>query len=277
MKARKGKISILFVPEDEGESKSYRMSRGTLKFLKWIAALFILTLIAAGVSYYFLWQKALNYDRMAAENLRLLDENRRVYELADELESLQAMDRQIRRALGAALEIDTTVGEAVFDVSDHDLAGGGRFFEEYELVFQSPVDGLVSRGYTEKLFPLKSHAGVDLAVPEGTLISAAADGWTVFDGWHQRYGNYLIIQHPGDYLTFYGHLSSVLAVRGELVKAGEPVAVSGNSGRSSAPHLHFEITYRGKKIDPGAFIPEFRESGLPSENLNTTGGSETNG
>ena len=253
------------------------MSRGTLKFLKWIAALFILAVVAGGVSYYFLWQKAVSYDRVVAENLRLLDENRRIFQLAEDLERLTAMDRQIRRAMGAALEIDSSMEDAVIDLSESDLAGNGRFFEEFELVFQSPVEGLVSRGYTEKLFPLKSHAGVDLAVPEGTLISAAADGWAVFDGWHQRYGNFLILQHPGDYMTFYGHLSAVLADKGELVKAGEPVAVSGNSGRSSAPHLHFEISYRGKKLDPGAFIPELRESGFPSENQNSTGGKESNG
>jgi len=169
LKTRKGKISILFVPEDEGESKSYRMSRGTLKFLKWIAALFILVVIAGGVSYYFLWQKALSYDRVVTENLRLLDENRRIFRLAEELERLKAMDRQIRRAMGAALEIDSTLEEAVIDVSGHDLAGSGRFFKEYELVFQSPVEGMVSRGYTEKLFPLKSHTGVDLAVTINSL------------------------------------------------------------------------------------------------------------
>jgi murein DD-endopeptidase MepM/ murein hydrolase activator NlpD len=139
-----------------------------------------------------------------------------------------------------------------------------REAKKIEITFQLPVEGTISQDFNEGIFPHRCHNGVDIAVPEGTLINATSDGWIVFNGWHQRYGNLLIIQHPNDYLSFYGHNQSILVEVGEKVRMGQPVAVSGNSGQSSAPHLHFEIRCRGKTIDPATLIPALKE-----ENLNT--------
>ena len=222
-----------------------------------MASLFVIILILAAVSYFFLLQKAVTFDRVVADNLRLLEENRRIHTLAEELERLKSWDRQIRKALGASLEIDGLTDTAVFDIPREVFRNDG-FFDYYNIDFRVPVEGLVSRGYQEQPFPWKSHTGIDLAVPTGTLINAASDGWAVFEGWHPRYGNFLLLQHPGDYLTFYGHLSSSLVQVGEKVAAGEPVAVSGNSGRSSAPHLHFEIRHRGGFLDPALLIPDLQ-------------------
>jgi len=191
---------------------------------------------------------------MAAENRRLIDENRRIYQLSQDLEQLKSMDRRIRHALGAPVEAGGKADTVIYEVLERGSERTESIFSQYEIVFISPLEGLVTRGYQEDIFPRQSHRGIDLAVPEGTIVNAAADGWVLFSGWHPRYGKFLILQHWGDYSTFYGHLSAVLVEVGEAVKLGSPAAVSGNSGRSTAPHLHFEIRHRGVSLDPQNFI-----------------------
>ena len=72
------------------------------------------------------------------------------------------------------------------------------------------------------------------------------------------YGQFVLIQHPGGYQTMYGHLSRVLVQRNDMVRAGQVVALSGNSGRSTAPHLHFEIRLQGRSLDPTTLVREGR-------------------
>ena len=216
------------------------------------------------VSYFSLFKKAARYDQVLNENLKLLDENRRIVRLAEELEKLQTMDLQIRRSMGIALGLDSVFDTTEVELSNSDFAFHNEIFAGCRVKFESPVEGLVSRGFSEGLFPQMSHSGVDLALPEGTLVNAAGDGWVVFFDWHHRFGNLLIIQHPGDYLTLYGHNRTILVELGETVSAGQPVAISGNSGKSSAPHLHFEIRHRGKPINPALLMPELNNQTLVS-------------
>lgn len=264
MKPHWGKISILFVPEEEGETRSIKLSRGLIRFLMWFSILLGFLVICGVVSYFFLAKKASRYDQVLSENLRLLDENRRIIQLAKELENLKSMDLQIRRSMGIALGLDSVYDATKFELSDYDFAPQMGTFAGCQIKFESPVEGLISRGFSEGLFPQMSHSGVDLALPVGTLINAAGDGWVVFFGWHHRFGNLLIIQHPGDYLTLYGHNRAILVELGETVSTGQPAAISGNSGQSSAPHLHFEIRHRGKPINPALLIAELDNETLVS-------------
>lgn len=265
MKSDREKISILFVPEGEGESRSIRLSRGFIKLLIFGVILFSIALIAGIVSYFFISVKASQYDRMVEENLRLIEENRRIVELSEDLGRLQAFNRQIRRAMGVALDLDTLfVDTTDFSLPQNDMWSNGVFSGLGNPRFQLPLEGSVSRGFTHDLYPKQPHLGVDFSVPEGTLVNAAADGWVVFTGWHFRYGNLLIIQHTGDFITYYGHNRSILVGIGEKVGCGQPVAISGNSGRSTAPHLHFEIRRRGRALNPEIFINELSEEPVNS-------------
>ena len=99
----------------------------------------------------------------------------------------------------------------------------------------------------------RNHNGVDLSVPVGTPIYAAADGRVVIrknnpDG----YGYYLSIQHDRNYYTVYGHLSQWLVQNGDTVRAGQQIAKSGNAGRSTGPHLHFEVLKNAPLVRSGA-------------------------
>lgn len=98
---------------------------------------------------------------------------------------------------------------------------------------------------------LQSHQGVDYAVAEGTRIFATADG-TVKEvkGKNSTSGVTVVIDHRNGYTTSYSHLQSVKVKRGQRVQRGDIIALSGNSGLSLAPHLHYEVRYNGMRVDP---------------------------
>jgi murein DD-endopeptidase MepM/ murein hydrolase activator NlpD len=87
----------------------------------------------------------------------------------------------------------------------------------------------------------KFHNGVDIATPIGTWVGAAAAGTVVEAGWSNGFGNYIKIKHNNGYSTLYGHLSQICVHSGQKVKAGSLIAKSGNTGRTTGPHLHFSI------------------------------------
>ena len=122
-----------------------------------------------------------------------------------------------------------------------------------------PLDaaGFVTRGQTADSTD-EAHPGVDVAVPIGTLVRATAGGTVLQTGSEREYGFYVLIQHPSGYQSMYGHLSRVVAVQGSRALAGEVIGRSGNTGRSSAPHLHFEIRRNGVSIDPLTLVRENR-------------------
>ena len=111
--------------------------------------------------------------------------------------------------------------------------------------------GMVSGSPSEEL-----HPGIDLAVPEGSDVRAAGGGTVEAAGNDSSYGLFVLLRHPAGYETMYGHLSRVLVSRGDDVKAGQVIALSGNTGRSTAPHLHFEIRHNGRSIDPSTMVRE---------------------
>ena len=101
------------------------------------------------------------------------------------------------------------------------------------------------------LYPI-FHSGVDFATPTGTPVPAAADGKIVYIGTRGGYGKYVQLKHSSGYSTAYAHLNGYnknLKV-GSMVKQGDVIAYSGNTGRSTGPHLHFEVIKNGKKVDP---------------------------
>lgn len=137
--------------------------------------------------------------------------------------------------------------------------------------FQRPVDGgqVTSRfGHRDIGAGREMHNGLDIAVPEGTPVKAAAAGKVVKTGNEPGgAGNYVVVDHGGGYQTKYFHLSKIDVKEGQTVEAGEEIAKSGNTGRSTGPHLHFEIIKDGKAVDPEPYL-----DGKPAElNLDEAG------
>lgn len=102
------------------------------------------------------------------------------------------------------------------------------------------------------------HAGVDIAASLGSPVRAAADGVVSFAGERANYGLLVEINHGAGLITRYGHISSLIAKMGDKVTRGDTVALMGSSGRSTGPHLHFEVVKDGQSVNPVAYLKQVR-------------------
>lgn len=98
------------------------------------------------------------------------------------------------------------------------------------------------------------HEGVDYMVPTGTTIHASAGGMVVYSDAHPQYGNMIEIDHGNQVITRYAHASKLLVKVGQMVRRGQEIALSGSTGRSTGPHLHFEVRYKGMAQNPVRFL-----------------------
>ncbi len=120
-----------------------------------------------------------------------------------------------------------------------------------QMYFSAPVSGELSA----RFLPDKKHFGVDILAPRNTAIKAVADGYVFFADWTLETGNTLGIQHANNVISFYKHNAVLLKSAGDYVRAGEAVAIIGNTGTlSDGPHLHFELWFRGAPVDPIQYI-----------------------
>jgi len=133
--------------------------------------------------------------------------------------------------------------------------------EKYALrdLFRSPLAGRLSSTFGTRRHPVtgkvSKHGGIDIAVKTGTLVGAAADGIvTVASTNVGHYGTAVFIDHQNGYITHYGHLSKILVRVGQKVRAGQIIARSGSTGRSTGPHLHFTVKKNGVSLDPLKFL-----------------------
>ena len=124
-----------------------------------------------------------------------------------------------------------------------------------------PALGKITSGFGWRIHPIYKvrhfHNGIDIDIPEGTIVHAAAPGKVYFVGTEEGYGNVVILQHSDGYYTLYGHLSKPLVYTGQFVEAGQAIAESGNTGVSSGPHLHFEIRNGEFPVDPARYLPAY--------------------
>jgi murein DD-endopeptidase MepM/ murein hydrolase activator NlpD len=122
-----------------------------------------------------------------------------------------------------------------------------------------PVRGPVNSEFGRRSSPwaddaLEAHSGIDIGAPRGTPVLAPAAGTVVYAGGHAEYGVTLIIDHGNDIKTLYGHLTKVDVAAEQKVERGQMVAHTGNTGRSSGPHLHYEIQVKGQAVNPRSYL-----------------------
>ena len=121
-------------------------------------------------------------------------------------------------------------------------------------MFRSPLSGTYTSLFGTRIHPVTGvkhgHKAVDIRAKIGTWVGAAADGVVVFAGWEENLGYCVKIKHKDDYTTIYGHLSKIYVKPYQKVPAGKLIAKTGNSGRTTGPHLHFAILKNGTAINP---------------------------
>jgi len=147
-----------------------------------------------------------------------------------------------------------------------------RLFEQKVKKMMVPTQAPVQTGNLGSTFgwridPISGksalHTGLDFASEPGTAIFAAAGGVVVAQEFHPQYGNMVEIDHGNDLITLYGHASRVFVKKGDLVKRGQKVAEVGTTGRSTGPHLHFEVLVQGVPQDPQKFLNAGRNATAP--------------
>lgn len=118
----------------------------------------------------------------------------------------------------------------------------------------------LTSGYGMRVHPVlgrrKAHHGIDLAAPTGTPVYATADGIVTKAKWFSSYGLYISIDHSADLETRYAHLSKLAVEAGEQVKKGDLIGYVGSTGRSTGPHLHYEVRIDGVAVDPMPYMVE---------------------
>ncbi|HSE05686.1 MAG TPA: M23 family metallopeptidase [Methylomirabilota bacterium] len=149
--------------------------------------------------------------------------------------------------------------------SGQSLRALGRFTERTRsmlaaMPFRWPVRGPLNSRFGQRPSPwtseLEFHRGLDISAGRGTPVHAPAEGLVFFAGHGGEYGNIVILDHGHDLRSLYGHLQEARVKHGERVKRGQLIALTGNTGRTSGPHLHYEIHVRGQAVDPRQFLWE---------------------
>ncbi|MGH9901155.1 MAG: peptidoglycan DD-metalloendopeptidase family protein, partial [Pyrinomonadaceae bacterium] len=164
-----------------------------------------------------------------------------------------ALATRPRRVFPTPPDADVTSLPAARAFEAPGVAGGShRPFEPVE--FQMPVRGRVSSNFGTRRDPFhgrrRSHTGVDIVAPLGTPVGAAAHGTVVFAGRDGGYGNTVVLEHADGRRTRYAHAERLYVSAGEHVAAGQVIAAVGSTGRSTGPHLHFEVIERGRHANP---------------------------
>ncbi|PYV31769.1 MAG: M23 family peptidase [Acidobacteria bacterium] len=121
-----------------------------------------------------------------------------------------------------------------------------------------PVHGAVSAGFGERIDPLNGegafHSGMDIAAPTGTEVMASADGMVLSAGPEAGYGNAILLDHGNGMTTKYGHLSEIDIVVGQEVKRGQIIGAVGSTGRTTGPHLHYEVHIHDAPVNPATYL-----------------------
>ena len=263
-------VSLIVQRDGALQSSSYRLPLWVLRAAL-IAAVALTVAAMLGVAFYApIVRQAARVPALTREIERLRADNRRIRDLANALDSVEANYEQLRHMIGAdivpdrlALGSSLPVAPAIYAAVPREGAGGPAAFESTpSLPRHWPLDerGYVTRGQVagRGSGEEEAHPGIDIAVPSGSVVRAAGGGTVLQTGVQSEYGNFVLLEHPEGYRSMYGHLSRILVVEGARVRAGEVIALSGNTGRSSAPHLHFEIRLNGVAVDPGTMVKEER-------------------
>jgi murein DD-endopeptidase MepM/ murein hydrolase activator NlpD len=172
-----------------------------------------------------------------------------------------AMSRDERRMLAMQRTLDRLSSDVEAERSvQKELA---RFLTERKSVLAStpsiwPVRGWVTSGFGRRTSPFTGrkqfHAGMDISTRSGTPIIAPADGVVTFAGHEGGYGRMVVLNHGQGLVTRYGHLKAYKVKKGDKVKRGDTVGLVGSSGRSSGPHLHYEVLMSGLPTNPRYYI-----------------------
>jgi murein DD-endopeptidase MepM/ murein hydrolase activator NlpD len=240
------KLTLIVVPHGDLETRTFEISYRKLKVLGWFA----LGLLIVGVFMVAFWWtiavQATKVQALEQELKRFERERAKVDSLAKLLADVEGQYARVRQLVGADAPVDglaPTLPELPKDARAATNPITPPILDGWPL-------GTV-RGEETKV---AGNTGLDIAVPQATYIRAAGPGTVTVASEDSILGKFIKIDHGAGHESLYAHASRLLVTRGDRVKRQQVIALSGSSGNSSAPHLHFEIRVNGVAVDPKRFV-----------------------
>jgi len=260
-------IDIMVVPHNKAKTWTFRVSYRLVYTFVTLTSLFLLAVIAVIINYGHILVAAERGALLGRENARLRFQVAQVDSLKLELLNLRAMSIQIKGMLGVNLSVDDSLLVASLSPDVKSPTIGAEDVGEYagareqEVMLEAlpsmwPVRGYVTRGFhtTGGEKNPTYHPGMDIAAERNTPVRASADGVVETSRYDETYGWLVEINHGYGIHTLYGHNTRNLVKVGDRVTRGITIAFVGSTGKSTAPHLHFEVQKNGVPVDPREYL-----------------------
>jgi murein DD-endopeptidase MepM/ murein hydrolase activator NlpD len=292
--------TLIVVPHARARFRKFQVSVRLTRWV--LAALGVMAVVLVGILAHYTWiaVEVAEIRRLRVENLALATKAKAYEENAGQLQAkvLQLQNMVTKLGVMAGVEQslpDASIGgvggltrsettppsvDIAFTLQSLDQAVGTlsekstkleAYFTEQRAQLAStpsiwPIRGYLSASFGNRIDPFTGlrdfHPGIDISVPRGTKVHAPADGVIVFCGSKNGYGNIVVIDHGYGTVTRYGHLDGFNVRPGQRVKRGDVIGFSGNTGRSTAPHLHYEVWVNDQMRNPIEYIlDEYRSFG----------------
>lgn len=254
----KRRWTLIIMREGQVNSRTLAMSRGKVLAFGGLAVVALATAFFAAGKWVGDLASRGHVEALEAEVLDLQEENAAMAVVAERVEQLEAEYSQLRGVMGG--ELGASRRDILLPPLSEEDATARRVTEELEAArFVWPV---VEQGFVTRTFgdttsvPGDEHVGVDIAVPAGSYVRTTRGGTVEEAGDDVAYGLFVKVTHDDGISSLYAHNSWLFVSAGDSVEIGEVIALSGNSGRSTAPHLHVEIEREGTLVDPLDYLAE---------------------
>ena len=275
--------TIIFVPHARARFRKLTISTRFLGLAAAAAATLLVASLAFGWAYFASERKDRQFRLAMAENSRLRSSSAALHQrldgIAKQLSEFEARTRRLAIVAGLSESVRAGVGGP--DVGSGERAGlvdqsallstrlnllEAQFSRRSAVIASTPtvwpVHGVVNSGFGVRADPFTGrpayHEGVDISTARSEPVLATADGTVQRSGWAGEYGRAIEIAHGDRYQTLYGHLEETLVAEGQHVHRGDRVGLVGSTGRSTAPHLHYEVHVDGRPVNPLEYILETR-------------------
>ncbi|MBP7866369.1 MAG: M23 family metallopeptidase [Acidobacteria bacterium] len=285
-------FTIIIVPRDSRRMRQFRVSPRILYLFASVALAFVVVGLFATFRYFTAISRLDGYERTVETLGKLREENVRFRAetegLTEKLAYMETMTRTISHLAGIDMGNPVSTSGGMGGIGGRALQGLGlngperlpdlrRRMKELEsslvrmknetlerslflssIPSEWPVRGYISSWFGGRPDPFSGapdfHAGLDIAAPSGARVVAAADGTVLFAGAQSGYGYTVILWHRYGITSRYAHLSAIEARTGQSLKKGDSVGYVGSTGRSTGPHLHYEVHLNGKPVNPILFL-----------------------
>jgi murein DD-endopeptidase MepM/ murein hydrolase activator NlpD len=249
-------LTVIVLPHGELESRTFVMSYGKLKVLIVLCAALLLAFATSLAVLFPVMAQAARVPRLEAELRDLESQRAQVVELARELQEVEERYERVRQLLGADAPAGGATEPLLPPLRREGTGRDGQSNEDAAPtslidLWPLPTAGFITRALSDGR---SRHPGLDIAVPKNSYIRAAGSGVVRTAGVDEVYGQYIVLDHGEGLETVYGHASRLLVTAGDRVRRGDTIALTGSTGRSTAPHLHFEVRLGGRAVDPLAYV-----------------------